>query len=63
MLFCTDIRTQKLFEGRSINLSLSTRGREALEVAGVAGSVSYSMCFEINCASLRLQMCDNVYYY
>jgi hypothetical protein len=34
-----DIRTQEFFEGRSINLSLSTRGREALEVAGLDGHV------------------------
>ncbi|CAB3982254.1 kynurenine 3-monooxygenase [Paramuricea clavata] len=34
-----DIRTQEFFEGRSINLSLSTRGREALEVAGVSGPI------------------------
>ncbi|XP_028393248.1 uncharacterized protein LOC114517663 [Dendronephthya gigantea] len=34
-----DVRTQNFFEGRSINLSLSTRGLEALEVAGVSGPI------------------------
>ncbi|XP_046858911.1 kynurenine 3-monooxygenase-like [Xenia sp. Carnegie-2017] len=34
-----DIRKQKFFEGRSINLSLATRGQEALEKAGVVGPV------------------------
>ena len=37
--FVLDIRTQKFFEGRSINLSLATRGREALEKAGVVEPV------------------------
>lgn len=36
-----DVRTQNFFEGRSINLSLSTRGLEALEVAGVSGPVRF----------------------
>ena len=39
VLSCSDIRTQAVVRGRSINLALSVRGREALKGVGMEDKV------------------------
>lgn len=38
-MLSTDIRTQKVVHGRSINLALSVRGREALNSVGLEEAI------------------------